>query len=324
MTIFFAIASTILGSIIGAGFSTGQEVFYFFSRYKTTSFWYIAVASFLILLILLYFSNSVFENGILNRVLRLYIMLFSFVTLIVMFSAFGQLGFEFLRINKYFFTILCFVLSIIIYGRGFASVINVNKVVVSLLISTIFIVFLKDTFSKEVLLQFDVLTDSLKKLYSTPLSPILYATYNSLLAFPVIYKLKNRFKPRELKVGIIIASILIFILLNFINIIILSNPSSQTSQMPLLKATDNHVLQAILILCTFLEILTTILANYVGLCYSIKSSEIQNIIMITALLLGFNGFEQLLRSLYSLMGYLGIGVIMMMLLSTFLKKRQLK
>lgn len=322
MTIIFAIASTILGSIIGAGFSTGQEVLYFFSQHKEASFLYIGVTSILLFLILLYFSDNIVKSGILDKILRLYIMLFSFITLIVMFSAFGQLGVEFLRVNKYLFTLFCFALSIVIYSCGFVSVINTNKIVVSLLIGSIFLVYLGKAFSSQAFLQFDILINNSDKYhFFTTLSPILYATYNSLLAFPVVYELKSRFKNREMKIGIGIASFLIFVLLNLINLIILSDPSSQKSQMPLLKATGNYLLQAILILCTFLEILTTVLANYIGLSYSLKKSEIKNVVIIIALILGFNDFKQLLINLYSFMGYLGIAVILLMVLFTFLKRK---
>ncbi len=100
-------------------------------------------------MILLYFSNTTFENGIVNKILKVYILLFSFISLIVMFSAFGQLGLEFLGINKYLFTVVCFVLSIAIYKQGFTSIIKVNKIVVSMLFGTIIIAFLKETFSKK-------------------------------------------------------------------------------------------------------------------------------------------------------------------------------
>ncbi len=156
------------------------------------------------------------------------------------------------------------------------------------------------------------------------LSPILYATYNSLLAFPVIYQFKSRPHKRKLKIGVLIASILVFILLSLINTIILSNSSSQNSQMPLLKVTESHLLRRILILCTFLEILTTVLANYIGLCYSIKNLKVQLITIFAALLFGLNDFKNLLRSLYSFMGYIGIGVIVIMFLSTFSEERQPK
>lgn len=137
----FAIVSTILGSIIGAGFSTGQEVFYFFSQFKETSIFYISLSSILIFLILLYLINIKIKNRIILIIFKYYILLFSIITLIVMFSAFGQLGKEFLGANRYMFTLLCFVLSIAIFKHGLLAVININKVVVSILTTTIILIF---------------------------------------------------------------------------------------------------------------------------------------------------------------------------------------
>lgn len=95
--------------------------------------------------------------------------------------------------------------------------------------------------------------------------------------------------------------------------------------MPLLKVEKSIILQFILVTCAFLEILTTVLANYMGLCYSIKNSKAEFVIIIISLLLGFNQFQVLLRKLYSLMGYIGLGIIAMLSLSTLLlKDRRLK
>jgi len=319
----FAIISSVLGSIIGAGFSTGQEVFYFFSQFKETSIFYISLSSILIFLILLYLINIKIKNRIILIIFKSYILLFSIITLIVMFSAFGQLGEEFLGVSRYIFTLLCFVLSIAIFKHGLLAVININKVVVSILTTT---VILRSVHKNEIVFQFESLKCTLPKNISQHLIfPLLYSTYNSLLAFPVINGLKERFHKEEIKISIVISSILIFLLLSIINTILLSKSSTQTSQMPLLKVEKSIILQFILVTCAFLEILTTVLANYMGLCYSIKNSKAEFVIIIISLLLGFNQFQVLLRKLYSLMGYIGLGIIAMLSLSTLLlKDRRLK
>lgn len=95
--------------------------------------------------------------------------------------------------------------------------------------------------------------------------------------------------------------------------------------MPLLKVEKNTILQYVLVTCAFLEILTTTLANYIGLSYSIKNPKVEFAIIIVSLILGFNEFQDLLRKLYSLMGYIGLGIIAMLSLSTLLlKDRKLK
>ncbi|ACM60928.1 putative membrane protein YkvI [Caldicellulosiruptor bescii] len=322
----FAIISSVLGSIIGAGFSTGQEVFYFFSQFKETSIFYISLSSILIFLILLYLINIKIKNRIILIIFKSYILLFSIITLIVMFSAFGQLGEEFLGVSRYIFTLLCFVLSIAIFKHGLLAVININKVVVSILTTTVILIFLRSVHKNEIVFQFESLKCTLPKNISQHLIfPLLYSTYNSLLAFPVINGLKERFHKEEIKISIVISSILIFLLLSIINTILLSKSSTQTSQMPLLKVEKSIILQFILVTCAFLEILTTVLANYMGLCYSIKNSKAEFVIIIISLLLGFNQFQVLLRKLYSLMGYIGLGIIAMLSLSTLLlKDRRLK
>ncbi|ADQ05125.1 uncharacterized membrane protein [Caldicellulosiruptor owensensis OL] len=322
----FAIVSTVLGSIIGAGFSTGQEIFYFFSQFKETSIFYVSFSSILILLILLYLLDIKVKSRVILKIFRAYILLFSIITLIVMFSAFGQLGEEFLGVSRYVFTLLCFVLSIAIFKHGLLAVVNINKVVVSILIITVGFVFLKSVYKNEIVFQIESLKYTLpKNIFQHIISPLLYSAYNSLLAFPVVNRLKERFHKEEIKLSIVISSILIFLLLSIINTLLLSKNNVQTSQMPLLKAEKSIFLQSILVACTFLEILTTVLANYMGLCYSIKNSKAEFVVITISLLLGFNQFQVLLRKLYSLMGYIGLSIIVMLILSTILSKdRRLK
>ncbi|BCS80738.1 hypothetical protein [Anaerocellum diazotrophicum] len=322
----FAIVSTILGSIIGAGFSTGQEIFYFFSQFKEKSFLYIGFSSILIFLILFYLVNIRIKNIIILVIFKSYILVFSVITLTVMFSAFGQLGKELFGINKYVFTLLCVVLSFAIYKHGLLTIINLNKVVVSILIMTIAFIFSKFIHKNTILFQFKNLNFHLSKdIFHNLIFPLLYATYNSLLAFPVINNLEERFCKQEIKISIAISAVLTFLLILIINILLLSENWIQTSQMPLLKIEKNPVLQFVLVTCTFLEILTTILANYMGLSYSIKNHKIKFVIIIVSLILGFNEFQELLRKLYSLMGYIGLGIIIMILLSTLiLKDKKLK
>ncbi|WPX07984.1 hypothetical protein [Anaerocellum danielii] len=322
----FAIVSTILGAIIGAGFSTGQEIFYFFSRFKEKSFLYIFFSSILIFLILLYFVDIRIKSRIILMVFKSYILLFSVITLIVMFSAFGQLGKDFLGVSRHIFTLLCFVLSVAIFKHGLLAVVNINKVVISILIITIVFIFLQALHKNEILTQFESLKFHLQKdILNHLIFPLLYSTYNSLLAFPVVNGLKQRFRQKEIKVSIIISSILIFWLLSIINTMLLSKSSILNTQMPLLIVEKNIILKLILVTCAFLEILTTILANYMGLSYSIKNSKAEFVIIIISLLLGFNEFQALLRKLYSLMGFIGLGIIAMLLLSTLLlKDRRLK
>ncbi|ADQ06641.1 uncharacterized membrane protein [Caldicellulosiruptor hydrothermalis 108] len=322
----FAIVSTILGSIIGAGFSTGQEIFYFFSQFKEKSFLYISFSSILIFLILLYLVNIRIKSRIILMIFKSYILLFSVITLIVMFSAFGQLGREFLGANKYMFTLLCFVLSFAIYKHGLVAIVNLNKIVVSILITTITFVFLKSMHKNAILFQFENLKFHLSKdAFHNLIFPLLYSTYNSLLAFPVINSLEERFCKQEIKTSIAISTILTFLLLLIINTLLLSNGNIQTSQMPLLKVEKSIILQFVLVTCAFLEILTTTLANYMGLSYSIKNPKAEFVIIAVSLILGFNEFQELLRKLYSLMGYIGLGIIAMLSLSTLLlKDRRLK
>lgn len=311
----FSIISVILGSVIGAGFSTGQEVLYFFTQYDKLSYSYIFISSIFLFLYLSLFSSHEPQNRTIYKLIKIYILFFSVVSLAVMFSAFGQLGYEFFKINKYFFTFICFFASILIFEQGLSGIITVNRIVVPFLIIMIVIISAKEVFALDAFKNLNGFYANFQSIRFDIMPPLLYATYNSLLALPVIYKIKAKAQKKQMNIAILFSATLIFVLLSLINLTILKDPHAKLSQMPLLKACDNQILQYAVIVCTFLEILTTVLANYVGIEYAIKKPKLKILTIGIALLIGFNNFQTTLRVLYTLMGYIGFFIIFIICLS---------
>jgi len=293
----FSIFALILGSIVGAGFSTGQEVYFFFSQYEGFSVILILITCILIYLGLKAFSK--FKINVPNKIFRLYILFFSWTSLIVMFSAIGQIGEQYLSIKKGIFIIICFITSALIYKQGLTGIASVNKIVVVFLI--IIIVILSITKINN-----NILYSNLNmKVFEGLKSSLLYASFNCFLCLPVILKIKEKVRLKEFFLGLKMSIFALFSLLILINFAILSNKDSFTSSMPILFISSG-IMKKIILITTSLEILTTILSNYIGI--KITSGKYYWIFILSSLLLGLIEFRTILRTIYTILGFIGIPI----------------
>ncbi|WP_152608209.1 YkvI family membrane protein [Halalkalibacter okhensis] len=148
------IAATYIGTIVGAGFASGQEVLQFFSGFGLLGIWGIILATFLffvfgymILIIGRALSASAyvevvrFANGrILGSLIDLIITVFLFGALAAMIAGAGAIFVEQFGLSSWWGTILMALLALFTVIRGISGVINaISYVVPILLIAVLFI-----------------------------------------------------------------------------------------------------------------------------------------------------------------------------------------
>ncbi|MEZ0536216.1 hypothetical protein ACAG39_03065 [Caldicellulosiruptoraceae bacterium PP1] len=301
-----AITSIILGSIVGAGFSTGQEVFYFFTRFNGNSFIYIFISCIIIYFVLKIFIQIDINNKFNKKIVKLYTLIFSFVSLSVMFSAFSQIGQEIFGINKIVFGLICFSISILIYLQGLTGIMSVNKIIM------FFMIFLTISLAIFSINKVNISFKLDLNLIENMKWPIIYSSFNSIICLPIILRLRERYHKKTINISISIATCIIFLLIQLINASIFSNSLSIDKSMPLIEISKNTVYEKPLLICMSLEILTTILSNYIGIYYSSPSSKIGNYLLLTALFVGFFDFKDVLRNLYTIIGYMGVPLIIIL------------
>ncbi|WP_066173761.1 YkvI family membrane protein [Bacillus marinisedimentorum] len=150
----FLIASTFIGTLVGAGFASGQEVLLFFSAYGWTGLWGVALATFLFF----FFSYSIlmlgnklqatshvdivrFTNGkLFGSVIDMIITLFLFGGLAAMIAGAGAIFDEQLQLPAVWGTILMAFLTLVTVLTGTKGVVKaISYVVPFLLLSVLFI-----------------------------------------------------------------------------------------------------------------------------------------------------------------------------------------
>lgn len=323
------IAFTYIGTIVGAGFATGQEILQFFTKYGSFAVITIWISTFLFIwlgtkILLLAHDIKAHSYADLNRLLFgpragawvsgvMLILLFCITS--VMLAGAGsvfkeqfhlpyQLGLWITMIAAYF-TIM----------RGIDAILAVNTVVVpTILVFTVILVI--NTMQSPNAALWMVL-ESEPANWRLWLSPFLYTGFNLLLAQAVLVPIGAKITDRTVVYwggvwgGIGIGAML------------MAGHFTLSSRMPVIMQYEipmgilivplGLVVQILFLITIYAEIFTTYIANIYGLSLQIEQRIPTSFksILIVLLILTFAvsqiGFSKLLTTLYPLFGFLSLG-----------------
>lgn len=338
----FRIITTYIGSVVGAGFASGQEILKFFSYYGIHGMVGIILASILfsilgsIILILGQKLNTTSYNNVLTHVvgekigklLDVLITFFLFSTLSVMLAGSGAIFNQYLNLPYFVGSILTLILVILTVSKGLEGVITANVIIVPVLMILISVISYYS-------LNFHGLEAQGFSFYhpekgAAPhwlLSTFLYVAYNLILAIAILVPLgKAESKTSVLIKGGLWGGIGLGILAFFINLVIMSHiPEIGLYEVPLLYVTNFHgtPLKIMFALILWLEIFTTIIGNLYGVALRLSyfSGWSYKKIIVTSipisLVLSQLGFSKLLGILYPLFGYISLVFIFFLLFVPF-------
>ena len=203
----FKIIFVLIGTIIGAGFASGKEIYLFFGKYGNLGIVGLFISNFLTCLILNktiklinYYNldsyNSLLsiitnkKNNSLNNIFSIIINIFLYISFVIMISGFGTFFYEIYNINKF---ISCSIISLICFYLFNTKIDNIIKLNILLIPFLIFIVFIFSSKKLFIDLNFNFLNDIFNN-FNWLFSSILYSSYNSILLIPVIISLNNLIK----------------------------------------------------------------------------------------------------------------------------------
>ena len=214
------IIMVIIGSIIGAGFASGKEIYLFFGRYGIYGKIGIAVMSLLIGGIIYFVLYSVKKyhiqnyhqflqminpkypkmNQLMNIVVNSFLII-SFYIMVAGFSAYLQQVYQIpVIISSGLFMIACY----IIFQNNVKGVMKINGMLVPILLILIFYLGSQITFVQEI----QEVTSS-----NAMFSSILYASYNSILLIPLLISLQEiKIEKKQIKKIAVGSGIFLFLL----------------------------------------------------------------------------------------------------------------
>ena len=193
----------IIGTIIGAGFSSGQEIFTFFNKYGTYGFLGIFFSSLLIGLIIyktfkITLDNrintyqdfierimpySVKQSYVLKHTINNIVNIFLFISFIIMVAGFSTFLLQEFYIPKMIGASIIAILTYIIFLKGINGVIRINTYLIPVILLLIVFLGIKKINTFQIM-------DENQSIYWF-ISSVLYSSYNSICLIPILITLKK-------------------------------------------------------------------------------------------------------------------------------------
>lgn len=339
------IAATYIGTIVGAGFASGQEVLQFFGYYGLNGFAGLIITTFIFIIYGFLIMNLgkisqassyrkiIYQltNKWLGKVLDFIITFFLFGTLTAMIAGSGAIFYEHFGSPALLGNILMVTATLLTALMGINGIVSAISFVVPLLLTGLFTLTIMTILTRT----FFPLTKIQPIIEKAPgsswiLAAIVYASYNLIMSVAILAPLGAKAKnTRKLKSGSIIGgiglgmggiAILLTLLLNY--------PAAGNYEIPMLYIAGKFGLNIRLIysLILLIEIYTTAVSNLYGFTVRLTNGNTQYykliliIISIAALFTSQFGFSIIIHYLYPVIGYAGLLLLITITFHLFSKK----
>ena len=317
----------IIGTIIGAGFASGKEIFTFFNVYGKLGLLGLMVSQVLICFVIYktfciilkediisypdFISKTITKSPFINSVICNIMNIFLLISFIVMVAGFAAFFSQELKLSYMFGAFLISVLCFLTFLGNIDGIVKVNKLFIPLLI---LIILLLGITNLKCFVCFNFYT--LPTSYNWLISTFLYSSYNLVILIPILISLKKYVKTiKDAKLIAIfttfflcLMSMILFFLLNY-NFIEIAN-----LELPIIYIASKLSI-LFKYICSF-AILGAIFTTAISSGYSFLTTlNIKNrkkyffvsaLICIVSILLSNIGFSNLLNILYPIMGFLRI------------------
>lgn len=322
------VVMVIIGTIIGAGFASGKEIYLFFNKYGTLGQLGIIFSGLFTAFIIYLVLNLQKEQSInkysdllkklnpshikINNAINIMVnsfLLISFFIMVAGFSAYMKQSYQIpIYISSIVFVILCY----LIFQKSLQGMMKLNNYVVPLLLIFILFLGIKNLpYLIETKSNIQIETNSSTFFFSS----FLYASYNSIILIPVLISMKSFIKTKKEISIIAILSAIIIIILSFCiyGLLIKGQFLMNEVELPLLEITAQFGKEIYMIygLVIIISIVTSAISTGYSFLENVsknKKSYQINLILISigAILVSNIGFSKLVEILYPFFGVLGL------------------
>ncbi len=326
----------IVGTIIGAGFASGKEIYIFFGIYGKYAITSIIISQAIIGLIIYKvlkivqksekenyeeLVNKLTYNKTIQDVIKIIVKIFLVVSFYVMIAGFSAYFTQELKLPRLVGTIIIGILSYIIFMGNIERVIQVNEILMPVLIIFIIILAIKNISINTIQLQ-----NTSKTLIESIYKGILYTSYNSITLIPILISIKKYIgsKKQIKQISVLCVSILVLLALAILTLILKIDININTIEIPTvyIAAKTGTIYKYIYGIIMLSAILTSavsagyaILENYNDNPKKYKKTAIM--LVLSSIFVSKLGFSNLINILYPVFGVLGIAqIILIMLVKT--------
>lgn len=326
----FQIGAIFIGTIVGAGLSSGKEISQFFSQYGYLSFIGIILCAFfyvwmsrIIVTISSHYSMKSYDAfirlicpGILGKVMNLIITFFFYSSTAIVIAGSGALIHQYFGIPTFAGIMIMIVLSTLVLLRETNGLIEINSFIVPTLILIMLLLFIIFTVRYPQTLSIDFLKRAMPPQKGWGLSTVLYAGFNIMSCIGVLVPLSTELKKNnDIIAGVAIGSLFLTFLCCIINFLMIINYKRALQyEIPLLYIAKQigDIVQFLLLCVIWLEMFSSKVSNIYSLAKGIQNyfsfSFRKSMLIIIALSLPVTqvGFGTLVSVLYPIFGALSI------------------
>ena len=332
----------IIGTFIGAGFASGQEIYLFFFKYGINGIIGILISSLILGIIISKTLKIIKENNIqsykefldniiakktntkaknnisqktnkLIQTMNIIVNTFILVTFFIMIAGFGTYFAQQFGINQLIGSSILAIIVYIILNTNVKGVVKANEIVVPILVTLVIIIGVANLKNISIINidNYLIQNDNIAFI----LQAILYASYNSILLIPVLITLNKYIKNKKQTTIIGITSTLIILTMSVLIFLLLIkvDVNIENLEMPVVYVVSNML--RILEYIYGIVILGSIFTTAISLGISFLQNTVKNkksytqialIMCITSVIISKIGFSNLVNILYPIFGYLGI------------------
>ena len=330
----FKVIFTIIGTVIGAGFASGQEIYSFFNVYKENGFLGIIISclltGFIIYVILTKANNlsissykQLLENTKLpNKIINIFnfiVNLFLLLSFYIMVAGFATYFKQEFGIPKIVMIILTVLICYITFMKKIEGITKINNIIIPILILIICILGVKADIVLEIK-QFEIHLPQISNNFMWIVKSIEYASYNSILLIPMLISIKKYAKNKEKSISIIsaviffiLSSIIFFMLYKFNNANKINNV-----EMPMVYIAGKvgEIYKYIYGLVIVFSIYSTMISAGYGFLENVKKEKYKffnKAICISAIFVANISFAELINIDYPVFGILGLAQLIFVL-----------
>ena len=335
----YSITFVIIGTIIGAGFASGQEIYTFFNKYGLNGIIGIFISVFLIAYITyktfkILLNNNINnyeefvdyvlpkklrENKLLSCTVSNIINIFLLISFGVMIAGFATYFKQELNVSKWIGATIIAVLTFITLLNSIDGVIKINVYLIPVIV--ILIIFLG---INKIEYQKIISIGNNKSIIYSILSSILYASYNSITLIPILISLKNRINKQNETKKITILVTIILLVLSLIIFLLMNTFIEKINKIEIpivyIASSLGNKFKIIYGIVVLMAIFTTAIGSIYGFLDNIKVRNKKYIlsalfICFLSIFTGQIGFSNLINLLYPILGYLGIIQIIFLIIN---------
>lgn len=320
------ISFVIIGTIIGAGFASGKEIYTFFCVYGINGLWGILISNFIIGLVIyltfkIVINNNIKDynslicylvgpNKILNYTINNIMNIFLLISFIVMVSGFGAYFNQEFNISAIFGAILITILAFFTFFKNIDGIIKINTFLIPILIFLIVLLIFKEDLSLFNIANLPVISNN-----SWFLRSVLYASYNSIVLIPIIINLRKLISAKKQIRYIILTTLLIMIIMSFVIYIVLclNIVEIKSIDIPIVFIANKfgtffkYLYGFVILIAIFTTAISEGYSFLENMAKSKKQYFIYSIIICSLAIIFSNiGFGKLLDILYPVLGCLGL------------------